>query len=74
MIIVTQERDELLNFEAVQTISQRGCHLRAEFESDLIALGEYADEERAKRVLEDIANRYAGPETDGGAAYWMPEK
>lgn len=87
MIIVNQNRDEIINFEKMNDIyvsksgEVRAC---ANMEDCVYVLGEYKTEERAKEVLKDIIEAYRDyrtAECDGytnvlqeTAVFEMPEK
>ena len=61
MIIVSQDKAEIVNFENVVTmrLGYNGKHIvRAENKDKVCELGEYATEERAKEVLEEIIEEY----------------
>ena len=87
MIIVSQDKAEIVNFENVVTmrLGYNGKHIvRAENKDKVCELGEYATEERAKEVLQEIIKAYRDyrtAECDGytnvlqeTAVYEMPEK
>lgn len=67
MIIVSQDKTQILNFENVQNvrIEQYGTHIKGKkiykifagnFEGYATELGNYQTEERAKEVLDEIVN------------------
>lgn len=87
MIIVSQDKAEIVNFENLVTmrLGYNGKHIvRAENKDKVCELGEYATEERAKEVLQEIIKAYRDyrtAECDGytnvlqeTAVYEMPEK
>ena len=62
MIIVSQDKAEIVNFENVVTmrLGYNGKHIvRAENKDKVCELGEYATEERAKEVIGEIQVAYA---------------
>ena len=61
MIIVSQDKAEIVNFENVVTmrLGYNGKHIvRAENKDKVCELGEYSTEDRAKEVLQEIIERY----------------
>ena len=61
MIIVSQDKAEIVNFENVVTmrLGYNGKHIvRAENKDKVCELGEYATEKRAKEVLQEIIKAY----------------
>ena len=69
MIIVSQDKTQILNFDNVQNvrIEPYGTHIKGKkiykifagnFEGYAIELGTYETEERAKEVLQEIINTY----------------
>lgn len=67
MIIVSQDKRSIINFEKVNVINinksdlrEIGAYFNCDEEKTLdnILLGKYETEERAKEVLQDIADRY----------------
>ena len=63
MIIVSQEKNAILNFDNTTTIKTEKhlekCEIVARVNNGHFAtLGEYATEERAKEVLQEIIERY----------------
>lgn len=83
MIIVNQNKTQLLNFENIQNIriEPYGTHIKGEkiykifagnFEGYATELGTYNTQERAKKILQEIVeiHRVAIPT----AVYEMPEK
>lgn len=67
MIIVSQDKEIIINFEKVNIINinqlnkkQIGAWFNCnEEENDNVLLGEYATEERAKEVLQEISSTFA---------------
>lgn len=61
MVIVNQNRDEIINFEKMNNIyvsksgEVRAC---ANMEDCVYVLGKYESEERAKEVLQEIVSKY----------------
>lgn len=61
MVIVNQNRDEIINFEKMNNIyvsksgEVRAC---ANMEDCVYVLGKYESEERAKEVLQEIISKY----------------
>lgn len=78
MIIVSQDKEIIINFEKVNIINinqlnkkQIGAWFNCnEEENDNVLLGEYATEERAKEVLADIYMRIS----ERKKVYEMPEE
>jgi len=72
MIIVSQNRTAIINFDTIHRITANGCSVwihnadSAGYESEI---GTYDTPERAKEVLKGIAGRYAL-----AAHYYMPEE
>lgn len=67
MIIVSQDRNAILNFDNTTTIKteehEEKCEIIARVNNGHFAtLGEYATEERAKEILEEIIKCYANTE------------
>ena len=61
MIIVSQDRQNIVNFENIMTIrlGYNGKYIvRAENQNKVCELGEYATEKRANEVLEEITEKY----------------
>lgn len=69
MIIISQDKETILNFKNVQEIriEEYGTHIKGKkiykifngnFEGYATLLGTYATKERAKEVLEEIINKY----------------
>ena len=63
MVIVNQNRDEIINFEKMNNIyvskdgEVRAC---ANMEDCVYVLGKYESEERAKEVLQEITEKICG--------------
>ena len=85
MIIVSQDKAEIVNFENVVTmrLGYNGKHIvRAENKDKVCELGEYATEERAKEVLQEIIKtctcwenfKYGIAEGIGTPKYEMPKE
>lgn len=73
MIIVSQDKDKVVNFDNVGNINIEKCYnesLKQEdftydilvyiISSGIVRLGKYKTEERAKEVLQEIGERYEG--------------
>ena len=59
MIIVSQDKSEIINFDKVQNIYVSGRFISLNFElNNNEVIGTYETEERAKEVLIDIAQCY----------------
>ena len=71
MIIESQDKDKIVNFDNVGNINIEKCYnesLKQEYftydilvyiiSSGIVRLGKYKTEERAKEVLQDIISRY----------------
>lgn len=59
MIIVSQDRDFIINFNKVTVINREMTHIGAQLETgETWYIAEYSTEERAKEVLKEIADRY----------------
>ena len=83
MIIVSQDKKRILNFDNIQDIriERYTTHLKGKyiykifggnFEGYATEIGIYETEERAKEVLEDIINKYSM--TPLTMLYKMPEE
>ena len=76
MIIVNQYESIIVNFDNISTIYLNGSGDKVvtalTSHSDKITLGEYATEERAKEVLQEIVRYYATANI--GQVYEMPEE
>ena len=60
MIIVSQNRDFIINFNKVTVINREMAHICAQLETgETWYIAEYSTEERAKEVLAEIAERYS---------------
>lgn len=77
MIIVSQDRDVILNFDNVENIWMNNplekdngkFEIRAESYSNNMFIGEYETEERAKEVLQEIVQKYSSYlQLNGGLA------
>ncbi len=82
MIIVNQDKDVILNFNNVSLIAiddeetNRGIYASCN-NDDVLKLGVYESNERAKEVLQEIITAYTGDgivENEGYVCYEMPEK
>lgn len=80
MIIVSQGKREIINFDNINLIGTDGeGAIRARLGvEDNVHLGAYATEERAKEVLKEITIIYADKNeyidnSNGAAIYEMPE-
>lgn len=62
MIIMNQERNELFNFSAIESIYICCENNYFEIDSNVGTLGIYKTEERAREVLQEIAKAYTGIE------------
>ena len=64
MIIISQDKNGILNFDNIQLcrINQEGIVYVFLNEYNSFKLGEYSTEERAKEVLQQIACRYSSEE------------
>ena len=82
MIIVNQDRDEIVNFENINNIfifydnEVRAC---GNVDGNIYTLGRYETKERAKEVLQEIVERYRHQTnkhhfTEVDNVYEMPEK
>lgn len=64
MIILSQDKETIVNFENVTKIIiisyAIGASIKAHFEDGTVELGDYKDEERAKEVLKDIIKAING--------------
>ena len=63
MIIVSQDKSKIVNFENVEKIyidmnEEKKCRIFAEGHNIITILGEYETEERAKEILNDIETAY----------------
>lgn len=59
MIIVSQDKTEIINFNKVENIYVSGRYISLNFElNNNEVVGTYKTEERAKEVLEEIAEQY----------------
>ena len=61
MVIRTQDKNTIVNFDSLQSIRLGGMNNNAVItftDSDLIRLGVYANEEKAVKVLDMIQNAY----------------
>lgn len=63
MIIVSQDKSKIVNFENVEKIyidinEERKCRIFAEGHNIITILGEYETEERAKEILDEINKAY----------------
>lgn len=59
MIIVNQDKTEIINFDKVQNIYVSGRYISLNFElNNNEVIGTYETEERAKEVLDEIAEQY----------------
>ena len=66
MIIVSQDKEVIVNFDNVENIwinnplenNEGKFEIRAETYSNNMLIGEYKTEERAKEVLQEISNWY----------------
>ena len=71
MIIVSQNGNCILNFEAVRQLyidDRKVCADYGPYDDAYITLGTYADEDRAKLVLRQIVDCYSSYQaTEGGA-------
>lgn len=90
MIIVSQEKDEILNFNNIMNIKVTNCEedgylISAGFivgrDDNYRDLGYYKTEERAKEVLEEITDMYCSCNSEYGnigyvknRVYKMPKK
>lgn len=89
MIIITQDRKAIHNFDNILSIQVEGKHIVVYDEiNDVSTLGTYETQERAIEVLFDIAMFYCGNDYEGNNAivgaiarvarrvstYAMPEK
>ena len=82
MIIVSQYKDVILNFDNVSLIAigdeETNRRIYANCNNDdVLKLGVYESEERAKEVLQEIITAYTGDgivESEGYVCYEMPEK
>ena len=72
MILVSQNRDEIINFEKMNNIYiSRTGQIRAcaDMENCVYVLGNYSTRERAKEVLQEIAQTYSSYlKLEGGPA------
>lgn len=60
MIIVSQDKSEIINFDKVQNIYVSGRFISLKFElNNNEVIGTYETEERAKEVLNQIVKKYA---------------
>ena len=67
MVIVSQDKDVIVNFKNVENIwinnplenAEGKFEIRAESYSNNMIIGEYATEKRAKEVLKEIGERYS---------------
>lgn len=60
MIIVSQDKSEIINFDKVQNIYVSGRFISLNFElNNNEVIGTYETEERAKEVLNEIVKKYA---------------
>lgn len=63
MIIVNQDKTEIINFNKVENIYVSGRYISIYFGlNDNEVIGQYSTEERAKEILEEIIKCYANTE------------
>ena len=81
MIIVSQDKKEIVNFDNIENIwinTESEGRFTIEATADTNStLGYYESEERAKEVLQEIITAYTGDgivESEGYVCYEMPEK
>lgn len=73
MLIVSQDREVIVNLDLVESISREDLTIKAFVASDSVAyyeLGTYKSEESAKCKLEQLWSAYA----NGDKVFLMPEK
>ena len=59
MLIISQDKSEIINFDKVQNIYVSGRFISLNFElNNNEVIGTYETEERAKEVLEEIVKTY----------------
>ena len=61
MIIVSQDREDIINFDNVKMINREENRISVDANfsrGDFYCIAEYATEERAKEVLQEITTRY----------------
>lgn len=71
MLIVSQDREVIVNLDVVESISAEDLTIKALVASDSVAyyeLGTYASEEKAKCKLEQLWSSYA----NGNKVFLMP--
>lgn len=87
MIIISQEKDVIVNFDNVENIwinnplenDEGKFEIRAESYSNNMLIGEYKTEERAKEVLKEIVFKYGecnrfGPGFVANEVFYMPKE
>ena len=90
MIIVSQDKNIVVNFDNVANINIEKCYNESTRKDDftfdilvfivssgLVRIGKYATEERAKEVLQEIILTYTGEaivEYNGYISFEMPER
>ena len=82
MIIVSQDKNTVVNFDNIMTISQENGKVGVSTHDDFPTIAKYKTEERAKEVLQEIIQSYVDWENlkigqpDGvfDPKYEMPEK
>lgn len=71
MIIVSQDKSEIINFDKVQDIYVSGRYISLNFElNNNEVVGTYETEERAKEILADIYSKI----NEGKTVYKMPKE
>lgn len=61
MIIVSQDREDIINFDNVKMINREENRISVDAnfsKGDFYCIAEYATEERAKEVLQEIVSKY----------------
>ena len=86
MIIVSQDKTEIVNFNNIESVwiskEEEGIFSIEATADTNASLGEYATEERAKEVLQEIIERYTNwnnlvygqPTGEGSPKYEMPKE
>lgn len=79
MLILNQDRNELINLKNVCSIFIRVYNSCVSLETEEYTLGDYSTEERAREILEEIGQEYCflTNEEKGYVAngmYYMPEE
>ena len=68
MIILSQDKETIVNIDTLQKIYIHDGTIRTEVNDKPVTLGTYKDRFQARDILEEIANTYAKYiKTDGGA-------